>query len=266
LTERIPDALGEELRRNEVAYCDLGGNAYLRGPGLFVLVAGRRAVVGRRGRRHPTGTEVRLLGVFLRDRDAGELVQEELATRAGIALGAVGRGREALAGRGLLERTGERRWRVADRAEGLRLFAEGWAAVVRHKLRPRTYRMLVRETKGELEERLRAADPELDVLLGGERAAGHLTGLLRTEHATLHVPPGGQRAVAGALTLVPDPQGPVVLLERYGRGDAWGAKGLPGVPLAHPLLIWAECLTVADERVIETAKRLHDEVLATDRG
>ena len=259
--DRIPNELGEQLREQGVAYLDLGGNAYLRAPGLYILIAGRPPAEVQRGRQDLTGTEVRLLGVFLRDPDAGEAVQTELAKRAGIALGAVGRGREKLVQLGILDRTGKRRWLVRDRAGGLRRFAEGWAAVVRHKLRPRNYRMVPGDRRGDLEDRLTAAAPELGCLLGGERAAGHLTRFLRTDHATLHVPPGRQQEVARALMLVPDKEGPVTLLERYGRGDEYRLPELPGILLAHPLLVWAECLTVPDERVAQTAGLLYDERL-----
>lgn len=264
--DRVPDGVGRQLRQHEVAYLDLGGNAYLRGPNVYVLITGRHTALGRRGRRDLTGTEVRLLGVFLRDQDAGEAVQEELATRAGIALGAVGQGREKLLELRILELTGKRQWRVVDRAEGLRRFAEGWGTVVRHKLRPRAYRPLMLKGPDDLERRLKVAGPKLGCLLGGERAAGHLTAGLRTEHATLHVPPGTQRNAAKALKLVPDVDGPITLLERFGLGDECRFPDLPGVPLVHPLLVWAECLTVPDERVAQVARELRDQLLEGPRG
>lgn len=259
--DRIPDKLGEELRTRDVAYIDLGGNMYLRAPGVYVMVTGRPPVEARRGRQNLTGTDVRLLGVFLRDPDAGEAVQTELAERAGVALGAVGRGREKLVRLGLLDRTAARRWAVNDRAKGLRRFAEGWAAVVRHKLRPRGYRMLETPGRGALEDRLGRAGPELGCLVGGELAAEHLTRFLYTDHATLHVPADRQKEVTRALMLVPDEEGPITLLERYGRGDEYRLPELPGTPLAHPLLVWAECLTIADERVAQTAGRLYRELV-----
>ncbi len=258
----VAEKLGRKLREHGVAYMDLAGNAFLRAPGLYVLATGRARRRPVRRRPNLTGTEVRLLGVFLRDLDAGQVVQQELATRAGIALGAVGRGREKLEVLGILERTGKRQWHVRDRAEGLRAFAEGWGAVVRHKLRPRLYRMLDLKGAGNLEQRLKKARRQVDCLLGGERAAGLVTRVLRTDYATLHVPRGHMAAAAKALGLVPDDDGKVTLLERYGQGDEYEMKGVP--PLVHPLLIWAECMTVTDERVAQAAKHLHDLLLAGD--
>ena len=158
------------------------------------------------------------------------------------------------------------RWKdsgTSGTARGLRRLAEGWGAVVRHKLRPRTYRMPELEGRGDLEQRLAATDPDLGRLLGGERAAGHLTRFLHTEHATLHVTPGMQREVVKELMLVPDEQGPVTILERHGEGDEYQLANLD-VPLAHPLLVWSECLTVPDERVGQAAGLLHDQLLDGD--
>jgi hypothetical protein len=257
--ERIPDPLGKELRANEIAYLDRGGNAWMRAPGLFVLITGRRPVELRRGRHDLRGTEVRLLGVFLTYPPAEQARQTDLAQHAGIALGAVGRAREKLVRLGILDHVDKRRWQVRDRVQGLRRFGDGWAAVVRHKLDPRTYRLL-EEGGADLEKRLANAGPELECLLGGELAAAHLTHHLQTEHATLHVPAGRRQTVAKALKLVPDPGGPVTILDRYGRGDEHPLPVRAGVTFAHPLLVWAECLTVPDERVAQTAERLYDDL------
>ncbi len=258
---RIPKAVGEALREKEVAYVDLGGNAYLRAPGLYLFVDGRRPAAHElRARPNLTGAEIKLLGVFLRDPDAGEAIQQELADRAGIALGLIGKGRNKLVELRILEPVGKRQWRVADRVEGLRRFADGWATTLRPKLRPQRYRMLKLEDEGGLERRMAEVEPDLGCLLGGERAAGRLTRFLRTDRATIHTPPAQQRKVAKALKLVPAEEGPITLLARYGLGDDYRLPRQP-VPLAHPLLVWAECLTIPDERVAGVATKLYENYL-----
>jgi hypothetical protein len=253
--DRIGDELGAELRERELPYLDLGGNAFLPGPELYVTIVGRRPATRAVGRGRLTANQVKLLEVYLRDADAEQLVMKDLAKRAGIALGAVGKARERLAELGILEPLEGKRWRVANRAEGLERFAEGWAAALREKLGPRRYRMIA--PGGEtLEERLAEGPADPGCLLGGERAAAHMTQFLETEHATLHAPRGMRGDVAARLGLVPDQEGPLTLLDRHGRGDEYRLPGLPGVPLAHPLLTWAECQMVPDERVVHTAAKL----------
>jgi hypothetical protein len=205
---------------------------------------------------------VRLLGVFLRDADAGREIQTELAARAGIALGAVGAGRRRLVELGILQRLGEREWGLGDREDGLRHFAEGYAAVVRPKLRPATYVPIAPGIRGPIERRLEVHDRTGDWLVGGELAAGRLTGLLETEHATLHVPAGrDRRELATELGIVPDPGGPITMLDRYGVGDEHAGEDDATLPLVDPLLVWAECLVTADERVLQAARVLHDDHL-----
>ena len=144
----------------------------------------------------------------------------------------------------------------------MRLFGEGWATLVRGRLRPRNYRPLDGRVQGPLEKRIEAAGADLGILLGGERAAAHLTGFLQTDHATLHVPRATRRAATEALGLVPDDLGPITLLDRYGEGGAHKQVGLPGTPLIHPLWAWAECLTVRDERVAQAAQDLLEQLQA----
>jgi hypothetical protein len=263
-TARIPDPVGHELRAHQVAYLDRSGNAWLCAPGIRILVTGRPPTGGRAGRLGLRGTEIRLLGVFLRDRAAGARIQTELAEQADIALGAVGSARDQLTRLGLLERTGKRCWRLRDRAAGLERFGAGWATAVRDKLRPQTYRVLDLPGRGDLEERIAATGSKLGCLLGGERGAAHLTGHLSTEHATLHVPQGQRKQIISALALAPDPLGPLTMLDRYGREDRYDLPGLPQVPLIHPIWIWAECLTLVDERVVQTAARLREQLLTPD--
>jgi len=259
-TDRVPEALGEDLRRAGIGYVDLGGNAFLRGPGAFLLITGRPAVAAKT-QGALTGTEVRLLGVLLRDADAGEAVQKDLAARAGIALGAVGRARERLEQAHILTRMAKRTWRVTDREAGLRRFAEGWATVVRHKLRPTRHRRLERGRRGkDLGRVLQKHLDDLGCLLGGERAAALLTEDLHTDHATLHTSPANRKHVAKALELVPDEEGPITLIDRYGQGDQL-ALPVTRVPMVHPLLVWAECTTVPDERVARIAARLYERFL-----
>lgn len=258
---RIPDPIGQELRANGIAYMDLGGNAWLHARGLYVLCTGRPPVARRIGRQNLRGTDVRLLGVFLAKAQAGEARQTELAQQAGIALGAVGAARDRLTELGILEQLDTRHWHVRDRKEGLRRFAEGWTTVVRHKLGPRTYRRLGGKGPDDLERRLKKLGPELECLLGGELAAARLTGHLTTERATLHVPRDHRAELVEALTLVPDEHGPVTLLDRYGLVDAHPLPAPRGAALAHPLLAWAECLAVPDERVAQTAELLYTKLL-----
>src|SRR5690606_24329042 len=72
-TDRVPDPIGDELRAQGVAYLDRGGNAWLQAPGLRILITGRKPATGRTRRPGMRGTDIRLLGEFLRNPEAGGL-------------------------------------------------------------------------------------------------------------------------------------------------------------------------------------------------
>ncbi len=258
--ERIPAAAGRELRDHGIAYLDRGGNAFLRAPGWLVYIEGRQVAQRQRTPRKHTETQIRLLGEFLKNPKAGELLQTDLASRAGVALGAIGKRREELVQLGILDRVDKRLWALRDREKGLLRFAEGWAARVRPGLRPRTYRYIDTKTRptGFVPEDQAA---QQGYLIGGERAAGTLTGYLRTEHTTLHVPPQNRNLLAKDLGLVPDPGGTITLLDRFGQGDELQQGDRDRRALAHPLLIWAECQMVPNHRVAEVAQQMYERLL-----
>jgi hypothetical protein len=232
-SRRIPERMGARLRELRIAYLDTAGAAWLEAPGLLVRVAARAPAKRVPSRARLTGTDLRLLHVLLRAGSTASSNHRQLAADAGIALGAVGKGLRALEARGLLRRRGAARWDIQDTVAAQSQFVEGWATVVRRRLHPRGYRASAPKWLERLPQRLPAI---------GDRC-------LRGEHATLHVAAGSYRDLAAELDLVPDEAGPITLLERFGRGDAFPDPERRRLWLAHPLLIHAELVAVGDERL-----------------
>ncbi|RME40348.1 MAG: hypothetical protein D6794_02390, partial [Deltaproteobacteria bacterium] len=106
-------------------------------------------------------------------------------------------------------------------------------------------------------ERLAA---EEGILVGGELGACLLLG---TEEdigqATLHCR-GDMLRLMLRLELVPDPEGPVHLLQRFGMNDRWrGWQPFPA-PLADPLFLHAEIAAVLPHRE-ELLRQIYDRYL-----
>jgi len=131
---------------------------------------------------------------------------------------------------------------------------------VRARLDPRRYRALGPKWIEQLPKRLAVLGDRC--LLGGELAAARLTGGLQTQHVTLHVPAGGHGEIAAELGLVVDPDGPVTLLERFGRGDGVVDPAQKGSWLAHPLLIHAELVAIGEERLAPAVEAIWQRWLA----
>lgn len=250
-SRRVGEQLGNRLRELGIAYLDTTGSAWFDVPGVVVRLAGRRAVKHVGLRSQLTGNDLRLLHVLMRDAATQDRNHRQLAAAAGIALGAVGKGLRALEARGLLRRRGANRWSLPDLAAAQARFADGWATVVRRRLEPMRCRPLDPLLIEGLPEKLVAVAG--GCLLGGELAAARMTGTLQTQCATLHVPGETQAEVASALRLVEDPGGPITLVARFGMGDAFADGQLPGLLLAHPLLVHAELIAIGDERLSTVA-------------
>jgi hypothetical protein len=253
-TRRVSEEVGREFRANAMAYVDLGGNAWIHGPGLRLLVTGRPPAPTQTVDARLRGTTLRLLGEFLVDPASGTRTQTELSVRAGIALGAVGAARDQLTQVGLLDRTGPRHWRVRDRSTALDEFARGWATLVRPRLGARRYRLLAPSDASDLSDRIERHAVDLQLLVGGELAAGWLTSFLETEYATLHVPSDRHKEVARVLGLAPDGSGPIALVDQYGAIHSGPSGEVGRAQIVHPLWIWAECATSGDERVAQVAQ------------
>lgn len=264
VTPHVSRSLGKKLRELSVCYLDHSGNAWLAAPGLRVLVSGQPPVASNQATRDLSGSDLRVLGLMLRDPAAGRDKLQDISRKAGVAVGAVAASHRRLQERGLLVRASRRDWRLIDSARALTEFATGWGGRIREKLNPRRYRPVPDSEGTDVVERLRRTASPPVCLLGGEAAAGLLTGFLASPAATLHCEKSSRDVVIRQLRMAPDPVGPITVLDRFGEQDqaSRGASTDSSWPaLAHPLLVWAECRLNPDERVQQTADLLREQLL-----
>jgi hypothetical protein len=236
----------ERARAIGLAFVDTAGNVHLRGPGLVVFVAGRRAPATARPPRHARGfTAAGLRVVFallLRPRLAA-LPYREIAAATGVALGTVAAVLDDLARRGHLAPGGDEERRLL----APRRLAEEWTLLYPTRLRPTL-----------LLGRFTAADPAwwekapLDparAVWGGDVAAARLTRQLVPARQTLYIW-GAPDEVLLANRLRPDARGPVELLRAF-----WQPLDTPeAADVAPPLLVYADLMATGDPRAIEVAE------------
>ena len=244
---KIPRALRDRLRGAGIGMLDATGLVVLEAEGVLVQAIGRSEPTRVLQRTRTTGTDFRLLHVVMRRGETGAVNQRQLATEAGIALGAVGKGLRALEARGLLRRRTATNWAIVDPVAAQACFVEGWATIVRTKLDPRRFQPMAAQWSRTVTTSLANAAPA--TMLGGELAAARFAGGLATERATLHVPRDQRDEVVRALRLLPDDDGPVTLVDRFGAGDDVPDPLGSALRLAHPLLVHAELVTLGDERL-----------------
>jgi hypothetical protein len=245
------------LREAEIDYVDETGNALIRGNTTYIQIGGNKPKQKTNFTRALTATDTKLLGAYLANVETEKMLIKDLATTAGIAIGAVGKAKMKLKAHGLLANHGKRDWRIQNRAKALTTFAEHWGTRLRPKLAPTTYMPINTDEHGPLEQRIAALGfgkhtTNLEYLIGGEYAAALITQFISTDFATLHVQEDQTRLLAKQMGLVPAPDGPVTILERFGTYDRPASGNV-----AHPLLVWAECLFAQNERVAQAAEIIY---------
>jgi len=261
LTDYLPDRVAEKLRRSGIDYIDSAGNAHLRQPPLYIEVSGRR-----RPERQPRAGRafqvagLKLVSLLLRRPEAAAWTYRDLAGEAGIALGAVGPVLKDLARRGYLAGEDENR-RVTGTSELFLRWELGYGDRLREALELQRCRWSGHSDLRRLADTIDRQAADAGILLGGELGARLLLGDEGpADQISLHCR-GELLPLMLRLELVPDPEGPVHLLRRFGKGDRWSGWQPYPTPLADPLLLHAEVATASPDKE-ELLKELSDRHLS----
>ncbi len=254
----VPEELAEDLRRNKIEFVDSAGNAYLNRPPLYVLVTGRKRV---RAQESPTlafqATGLKLVFLLLKMPKATGWKYRELADASGIGLASIGRVMKDLRRLGFWRLMGRHQRRLINRTDLLDRWELGYAERLRPKLLQNSYRLAENKPVDQLIDNI-VSTLEMDIaLIGGELGAALLMDTLRPERATLHLF-GDPRKITTQLRLIPDPNGPVDVLNRFGNFDHWEEDEPRGCMLADPLLIHAELLLHRSDRLRRIADNIHE--------
>ena len=255
---RITPATAHNCRGLDVQFIDANGNAFLRGPGLFVWVEGQHDTVGAMKPAPRGGTPAALKAIFAllcRPRLVNAPYRE-LKDAAGIALGAVTDVFNDLAARAYMaggNTKGGRR--ILERQR----LIEEWVTTYPIKLRPKLK-----------PKRFHAPAPDwwhstditrYNAQWGGEVAADKLTGQLKPNAATIYMRPENARQSLTNLVvdhkLRADPNGEIEVLETF-----WGfPPDDEPFDVVPPLLVYADLLATMDPRNHETARIIYEEKL-----
>jgi len=261
---RITTETAEKCRELDLQFIDAAGNAYLRGPGLYVFVKGQRPIqgedfllIGQEAKRAGTAAHLRVIFALLCKPELLNAPYRHIGRVAGVALGTIGQVFDDLADRGFT--TGGKRKGDRVMLERKKLIDE-WTTNYPIKLRPKL-------NPG----RFKAPKPdwwkEFDITQygaqwGAEVAAEKLTGYLRPSTVTiyLHKEKGQQNLtrLVAANRLRPDTEGDIEILDSF-----WDFEDQqPNAQTVPPLLVCADLIATLDPRNLEAAKLIHDQYLA----
>lgn len=255
--------LARQCRELELPFLDGMGNAYLREPGMLILVAGQRqsqpgrgAAVRRATGRGGTATGLKLVFALLSKPGLLKATSPVLREAAGVSLGSVPAVLGDLEQRRLLIRIGwGKGWQVPRWQPLLHEWTTQYPLALRPKLRSFRFRS---PGQGQWWKEVNPTD--YGGQWGGEVAAALLDTVLKPQQSLLYLQPEAMRLGLARLIrehgLRPDPDGTgdVEVLEAFWSNER---LGLGGATVPIPLVI-ADLLASLDSRNIEAALELRE--------
>ncbi len=261
---RITTETAEKCRELDLQFIDATGNAYLRGPGLYVLVKGQRPIegenfplIGQEGKRAGTATHLRVIFALLCKPELLNAPYRDIVQVAGVALGTIGWVFNDLMDRGFT--TGGKRKGDRVMLERKKLIDE-WITTYPIKLRPKLNPCRFKAPKPDWWK-------ELDITQYGaqwstEVAAEKLTGYLRPNTVTIYLhKENGQHKLTRLVAenrLRPDAAGDIEILDAFWDFD----NEPPMTQTVPPLLAYADLIATLDPRNLEAARLIHDQYFA----
>jgi hypothetical protein len=252
----IPAGIGERLAQAGINFVDAVGNIHLNlGGDYYVFVIGRKQAKPQMAERRITAAMVQVTFTLLVEKDAIDWPVRKLAEAAGVGKTAAAEARQRLTQRGMVQptRTG---LTIANRKDLQQDFLTGYEQVLRPDLLIGTFRPL---------------EPDPDLLLGkfkkwakrnnvqwavtGGPAAFALDQFYRGEQVPIFLANAPDQ-LNRQLKLLRDTNGTVTLLKMFGTLFPWRVQN--DLPIAHPLLIYADLLHQGDPRALEAAAQIQE--------
>lgn len=249
----ITPQMADELKKMDIPFIDITGNAYINEPPLLIFIKGNKPADKYRLEQpartfRPAGLQV--IFALLCNPGLETAPLREIAYKAAVALGTVGWVMYDLRRTNYLLDLYPRNRRLI-RKENL---LNRWATVYPEQLRPK--KMLGRFRADKQDWRKYAELKAIKALWGGEFAANILTKYLKPQIYTIYAkPPIGRFLLKNRLKK--DINGDIEILNIFWE---FGLNRLNN-ELVPPLLIYADLLATGDARNIETARIIYEKEL-----
>jgi hypothetical protein len=258
VTRYVTPQQAEKLRLANVQFIDTAGNAYINHPPLYILITGNRlhdSGLKIKKSRFFSTTGIRVLFVLLCQPALVSAPYREIATAAGVSLGAVSQVMEDLKGAGYLFNQAGHERRLINHQELIRRWGEAYA----ERLRPNLLISRFRSNKSDWWRDVRLE--EVNACWSGEVAAAKLTGYLRPQNKSIYAP-NKLASLQLKFDFREERNGDIELLNKFWNFDQ---------DTAHPdtapaILVYADLIESGDERNIEAAQMIYDRYIIRSFG
>jgi hypothetical protein len=255
----IPAPMGERLAEAGINFVDGVGNLHLNLAGdYYVFTVRHKEIKPKVGERKITAAMIQAAFALLADANGVHWPVRKLAEVAGIGKTAAAEARQRLTETGVLQAT-HTGLKIADRKALEEDFLGGYERVLRPELLMGRFRTLERNPDTFLENFQQWAGlHHVQWAATGAPAAFRLQRFYRGAQIPVFVG-GAPDRLARDLKLLPDKNGAVILLRKFGTLLPWRVER--GLALAHPWLIYAELLHEGGARAIEAATEIREKFL-----
>lgn len=255
----VPQPTGAVLAESGINFVDRHGNLRLQlGSRYYAFVSGKR----RSGGKEKLGigqAMVKVSVALLADERAVNDPVRTLARQSGVSKSQVSIIRRKLESEGILVRLPSKKHRVIDREALTRRWISGYGDLLRPRLVIGTYRAPERDPQDFAHRLSSMWSPKWGKwALTGGAAAYALDRFYRGKKTTFFVAKRDEE-IRRALRLVPDPEGPIVMLDAFAPVVFWEQKR--EIPLAHPWFVYAELLYDPEPRAHEAAEHVRERYL-----
>lgn len=253
IAEHIFPKIKEELRNHNIAYLETNGNIWLKHETGLLWIDVNKTLPGEKEKvnRAFTKTGLKVVFDFLRDETLINLPYREIAHRAGIALGNVNYIINGLKEKGFLLRMNKNTYKLTNKEELLNTWITKYAERLKPELEIGTFRFLKDE---DFLQWKRLPLMPGKTWWGGEPGGDLFTNYLKPAELTLYTTETRNELIKH-YRLIPDPKGYVKVYHKFWTYNEVNDNTAP------PLLIYADLINTGDQRCIETAKKLYQNVL-----
>ena len=249
LFPKIKDALIE----HEIAYIEATGNINIETRNLLLKVEGKNKNYlhpEKQGRAF-TKTGLKAIYLFLTNENNINDTYRELARNANIAIGNMKLIREGLINEGFALWQNDKELKLTNKKELL----QKWITAYNDNLKPALYMGKFKFNKET--DFIHWKNLNLDKTMtkwGGEAAGNIYTNYLQPELLTLYTNENKANLIR-AYKLLPDPEGNVIVYERF-----WNDKQ-PNKNVVPPIIAYADLLATGNRRCMETAQKIYEQFI-----
>jgi len=250
---RIRKKLREELRKNNIAYCDAAGNAFLKTRDYYLLIEGFQdqnpGFIDKN--RAFTKAGLKIVYFLLNHPDRVNATYREMAEQTGVALDTINKTFLALKTLKFIIRIDQNTKKLWDKTKLAERWINAYDATLKPNLFVGNYKFLNSDTRTEWNNINFQGQPSW---WGGEPAADILTNYLNPAVFTIYTEEPAVDLMK-KYRFIPDQEGEIKIFRPF-----WKNLNLNDM-VVDPLLVYADLINSGDSRNIETAKLIYNKFL-----